>query len=477
MIGRKQEVKELNRLYNGNKAELVAIYGRRRVGKTYLVDETFEDRITFRHAGLSPAEEDSKGLLGLQLEHFYHSLKIQGMENIEKPTDWLEAFFLLEKFLQEKDDGKRQVVFLDELPWLDTPRSGFIRAFEAFWNTWGCHRKNLMVVVCGSANSWIQDKLLNNHGGLYNRVTYEIKLSPFHLYECEELYRSNNVNMSRYDIAQSYMVFGGIPFYMGYIKPEMSLAQNIDHLFFKRNGVLRDEYDRLFASVFTNPNAVKNIVELLYARNAGYTRKEIVERLKITDGGRLSKNLNALISSDFIVKYVPFGYGKREEHYKLIDPFCIFYLHFIKNQKKMSEKFWQQNATAPSVNTWRGFAFENVCFNHIEQIKYALGIPAVISETSAWSKKEDDTEGTQIDLLISRNDNVINMCEIKYYSGPFKVDKEYYAKILQRQSILSEMVSPKVAIYNTIITTFGLTRNEYSGAFVNEIVLDDLFHA
>ena len=477
MIGRKQEVKELNRLYHGNKAELVAVYGRRRVGKTYLVDETFEDRITFRHTGLSPAEEDSKGLLGLQLEHFYHSLKIQGMENIEKPTDWLEAFFLLEKFLQEKDDGKRQVVFLDELPWLDTPRSGFIRAFEAFWNTWGCHRKNLMVVVCGSANSWIQDKLLNNHGGLYNRVTYEIKLSPFHLYECEELYRSNNVNMSRYDIAQSYMVFGGIPFYMGYIKPGMSLAQNIDHLFFKRNGVLRDEYDRLFASVFTNPNAVKNIVELLYARNAGYTRKEIVEKLKITDGGRFSKNLNALISSDFIVKYVPFGYGKREEHYKLIDPFCIFYLHFIKNQKKMSEKFWQQNATASLVNTWRGFAFENVCFNHIEQIKYALGIPAVISETSAWSKKEDDTEGTQIDLLISRNDNVINMCEIKYYSGPFKVDKEYYAKILQRQSILSEMVSPKVAIYNTIITTFGLTRNEYSGAFVNEIVLDDLFHA
>lgn len=477
MIGRKQEVKELNRLYNGNKAELVAVYGRRRVGKTYLVDETFENRITFRHAGLSPAEEDSKGLLGLQLEHFYHSLKIQGMENIEKPTDWLEAFFLLEKFLQEKDDGKRQVVFLDELPWLDTPRSGFIRAFEAFWNTWGCHRKNLMVVVCGSANSWIQDKLLNNHGGLYNRVTYEIKLSPFHLYECEEFYRSNNVNMSRYDIAQSYMVFGGIPFYMGYIKPEMSLAQNIDHLFFERNGVLRGEYDRLFASVFTNPNAVKNIVELLYARNAGYTRKEIVEKLKITDGGRFSKNLNALISSDFIVKYVPFGYGKREEHYKLIDPFCIFYLHFIKNQKKMSEKFWQQNATAPSVNTWRGFAFENVCFNHIEQIKYALGIPAVISETSAWSKKEDDTEGTQIDLLISRNDNVINMCEIKYYSGPFKVDKEYYAKILQRQSVLSEMVSPKVAICNTIITTFGLTRNEYSGAFVNEIVLDDLFHA
>lgn len=475
MIGRKQEVKELNRLYNKDRAELVAIYGRRRVGKTYLVDETFAGRITFRHAGLSPADEDSKGLLRLQLEHFYNSLDIQGMEKCDKPTNWLDAFLLLEKFLQAKDDGNRQVVFLDELPWLDTPKSGFIRAFEAFWNTWGCHRKNLMVIVCGSANSWIQDKLINSHGGLYNRVTYEIKLVPFSLCECEQLYKSNNVNMSRYDIAQSYMIFGGIPFYMGYVNPEMSLAQNIDTLFFKKGAVLREEYDRLFASVFTNPDAVKNIVQLLYTRNAGYTRREIVEKLKITDGGRLSSNLNALISSDFIIKYVPFGFGKREEHYKLIDPFCIFYLHFIKGQKKHSDKFWQQNTTSASVSSWRGFAFENVCFNHIEQIKVALGIPAVITETSAWSKKEDDTEGMQIDLLITRNDNVINMCEIKYYGGPYKVDKEYYAKVLRRQSVLAESISPKIAVHSTIITTFGLTSNEYSGAFVNTITLDDLF--
>lgn len=477
MIGRKQEVKELNRLYTGKKAELIAVYGRRRVGKTYLIDETFEGRITFRHAGLSPADEDSKGILKLQLDHFYNSLKIQGMENEEKPKNWLDAFLLLEKFLQNRDDGCRQLVFLDELPWLDTPRSGFLRAFEAFWNTWGCHRKNLMVIVCGSANSWIQDNLLNNYGGLYNRVTYEIKLSPFNLHECEELYKSNHVNMSRYDITQSYMIFGGIPYYMGYINPEMSLAQNIDKLFFKRDAVLREEYDRLFASIFVNPEMVKNIVQLLYTRNAGYTRREIVQKLGITDGGRLSKNLNSLISSDFILKYVPFGYGKREEHYKLIDPFCIFYLHFIKGQKKTNEKFWQQNTTLASVSSWRGFAFENVCFQHIGQIKFALGIPAVITETSAWSKKEDDTEGTQIDLLITRQDNVINMCEIKYCSGEFKVNKEYYAKTLNRQTILTEHISRKMAIHSTLITTFGLKRNEYSDAFVKTIILDDLFRS
>ncbi len=475
MIGRVQEIKELNRLYSKKQAELVAVYGRRRVGKTYLVDETFANRITFRHAGLSPADEDSKGLLKLQLKHFYNSLELHGMEKCDKPSNWLDAFLLLEKFLQSKDDGSRQVVFLDELPWLDTPKSGFIRAFEAFWNTWGCHRKNLMVIVCGSANSWIQDKLLNNHGGLYNRVTYEIKLSPFNLKECEEFYKSNNVQLSRYDIAQSYMVFGGIPYYMGYVNPGMSLAQNIDKLFFKKNAVLRDEYNRLFASVFVNPEAVKSIVQLLYTRNGGFTRKEIVEKLGITDGGRLSSNLNALISSDFIIKYVPFGYGKREEHYKLVDPFCIFYLHFIWNQKSVSEKFWQQNVASAPVSIWRGFAFENVCFNHIEQIKRSLGISGVITEASAWSKKEDDTDGVQIDLLITRNDNVINMCEIKYYSGEFKVNKDYYVKLLKRQAILAENVYPKMVIHNTLITTFGLIQNEHSGAFLNVIVLDDLF--
>ena len=354
MVGRKQEVKELNRLYERDQAELIAIYGRRRVGKTYLVDETFAGRITFRHAGLSPADENARGLLKLQLEHFYNSLMLHGMEKSEKPNNWLEAFLLLEKFLQKIDDGSRQLVFLDELPWLDTPRSGFIRAFEGFWNTWGCHRKNLMVIVCGSANSWIQDKLINNHGGLYNRITYEIKLSPFRLYECEEFYKSNHVEISRYDIVQSYMIFGGIPYYMGYINGERSLAQNIDDLFFAKNAKLRDEYNRLFASLFVNPEAVKAIVQLLYTRNAGYTRKEITETLKITDGGRLSRNLNALVSSDFVKKYVPFGLRKREEHYKLIDPFCIFYLHFINNQKQVNEKFWQQNVTSGPITVWRG---------------------------------------------------------------------------------------------------------------------------
>ena len=475
MIGREKEVKELNKLYDRNRAELVAVYGRRRVGKTYLIDETFAGRITFRHAGLSPADEDAKGLLRAELDHFYNSLLLFGMEKSKKPDNWLDAFLLLEQFLQKTDDGSRQLVFLDELPWLDTPRSGFIRAFEGFWNNWGCHRKNLMVVVCGSANSWMMNSLINNHGGLYNRVTYEIKLAPFTLRECEAFFQANNIRLSRYDIAQSYMIFGGIPYYLGYFDGEYSLAQNVDRMIFARNAKLKDEYDRLYQSVFINPDTEKAIVTFLATRNAGFTRKEIAEKLGVSDGGRLSKNLNALIASDFVVKYVPFGMGKREEHYKVVDPFCLFYLHFAREINAGSESFWQENVTAQPVVTWRGLAFEHVCFNHIPQIKKALGISGVITSASAWSKREDDQEGTQIDLLLTRNDNVLNMCEIKYYGGNFTVKKDDYLTLLGRQELLMSKVSPKMTIRSTLITTFGLTQNEYSGVFTNVITLDDLF--
>ena len=271
MVGREKEKRELDKLYASNQAELVAIYGRRRIGKTYLVDEVLQDKITFRHAGLSPLEEDAKGLLRAQLDHFYNSLKLYGMEEEGRPDNWLDAFFMLEKLLQSIDNGTRQVVFLDELPWLDTPRSGFIRAFEGFWNTWGCHRKNLMVIICGSANSWMLNELINNHGGLYGRVTREIKLSPFTLSECEEFYKSKNVPFSRYDIVQSYMIFGGVPYYMGYMDEELSLAQNIDKVFFDNDANLKLEYDRLFESVFKRPDIIKSIVELLYKKNMGYT--------------------------------------------------------------------------------------------------------------------------------------------------------------------------------------------------------------
>lgn len=481
MIGRLKEIAELNSLYNSDRAHLIAIYGRRRVGKTYLIDQVFKNKFAFRHAGLSPVEtaeincSDTSSSLKKQLYHFYNSLILYGMEKCDCPDNWLDMFLQLELFLQSKDNGERQVVFLDELPWMDTHKSGFITAFEGFWNNWGCHRENLMVIVCGSATSWITDHLINNHGGLYDRLTYEIKLSAFSLGETAEYLNYLNVKLSKYDIVQAYMVTGGIPYYLSYFKKGSSLPQCVDDLFFSKNAKLKNEFERLFYSAFTNPKMMISIVKALSKKNSGFTRKEIATLIGQTAGGRLSYALNALIESDFVIKYVPFGYSKRQEHYRLTDSFCLFFLKFVENQKKITSSFWQNNIASQQVVSWRGIAFENVCFNHIEQIKNALRIGGISSEESAWSKKSDDEDGTQIDLIIERKDNIVNMCEIKFYSNEFSVDKSYHQVLINREELLSKELSPKMMIHKTLITTVGLKDNEYSNDFDNVIILEDLF--
>ena len=477
LVGRQQEQQELRDLYVSGRAEFVAVYGRRRVGKTYLIDETLGSHFSFRHAGLSPIDDDGKrSMLKDQLRHFYHSLLSQGMKKCKCPTSWLEAFFMLEMHLQSIDDGKRQVVFLDELPWMDTPRSGFVTALEGFWNGWACHRHNFMLVVCGSATSWILDNLINNHGGLYGRVTYEMKLSPFTLKECEAFFRSRNIKMSRYDIVQSYMILGGIPYYLSYFQKGMSLAQNIDRLFFATGAKLRDEYDRLFSAVFSNPDDMKKIVGLLSTKHAGFTRQEILKKTGIDDSGSATKMLKALEASDFILKYVPFGAGKRNVAYKLSDSFCLFFLYWVVGRDKMNPDFWMLSQQSQAVTSWRGISFEEVCLVHIQQIKAALGIAGVSSTQSAWALRGDDEkEGVQIDLLISRKDNVVNMCEMKFCGDEYKVSKAYERKLAHRQIVLSEMVNRRTVIHPVLVTTYGLSYNEYSGSFVHTVVMDDLF--
>lgn len=277
---------------------------------------------------------------------------------------------------------------------------------------------------------------------------------------------------NNYDIIQCYMIFGGIPYYLNYINPTLSLAQNIDELFFKKNALFSLEFDRLFASVFSNPDKIKEIVKILYKNSMGYTRKELLDNLKISDGGTFSKYLNSLIVSDFVIEYIPFGFNKREKRYKLVDPFCLFYLTFLNDKTKLNEKFWSSNVSSQILSSWRGFAFENVCFNHIEQIKFALGISSVITECSAFYNKED---GYEIDLLISRNDNIINLCELKFYSSNFKINKDCYLKIMDRTNSLYEKINKKKIVHNTLITTFGLDLNEYSSVFNNVITIDELF--
>ena len=391
------------------------------------------------------------------------------------PTSWLEAFFMLESYLQSIDHGERMVIFLDELPWMDTAKSGFITAFESFWNGWACHRNNIMLIVCGSANSWILNELINNHGGLYGRVTHEIKLEPFTLNECEQFMKERHINFSRYDIVQAYMIFGGIPYYLNYFRRDLSLAGNVDMLFFSKNAPFRIEFDRLFASIFKNAETAKDIVEFLSAKSTGYTRKEIAQKLKTSNSGALGDLLNSLIISDFVTTYTSLGDSKRNEKYKLIDPFCLFYLRFVKNHELLDEDFFSNNVNSQSIASWRGYSFENVCFNHIKQIKYALGISGVSTKQYAWSIHDKNGEGAQIDLIIERKDNIVNMCEMKFYSDEFVVDKNYDRILRNRIELLRKYIPKKCGIHSIIVTTFGVKDNEYKWDFQNSLTIDDLF--
>ncbi|MGN1173000.1 MAG: ATP-binding protein, partial [Muribaculaceae bacterium] len=330
IVGRKEQVSELLHSYNSGKSEFVVLYGRRRVGKTFLVNEVFGDKFSFSHSGLAPFEKSSTTMLHDQLQNFYFSLVRYGMDECTVPRTWLEAFEMLRRLLEKCDKGDRQVVFIDEMPWMDTPRSGFLAALESFWNGWGCSRHNLMLIVCGSATSWIQNKLIDSRGGLYNRITNRIKVNAFTLSECEQLFSQMEIVLTRRDIVEAYMVTGGIPYYLSYFRKGLSLAQNIDRLFFAKEAKLSDEYSRLFSSLFVSPEEYEKIIEALSSRSYGLTRNEVSEKTGIANGGGLSLQLKALEESGFIKKYVPMGPGRKVVYYRVVDNFCLFWLRFKK---------------------------------------------------------------------------------------------------------------------------------------------------
>ncbi|MGM9777123.1 MAG: ATP-binding protein [Prevotella sp.] len=474
IIGREREQKELAELYRTDRPIFTVVYGRRRVGKTYLVRQMFEKIFAFCHTGLSPFELSAEKIADQQLRAFYGSLVQYGSKLNEIPKTWFDAFDELIRLLRNKQSKDKQVIFIDELPWMDTPRSGFLTAFEHFWNGWGAHQDNLMLIVCGSATSWISDKLINNKGGLYNRVTNEIKLMPFTLGECEAFYKSNGIVMSRYEQLQCYMAIGGIPFYMSLLKRGVSLAQNIDMLFFDRSAKLKQEFARLYGSLFTNSDECEKIIRLLATKRQGYTRKEIAEKTGLPDGGGLSSSLKALEVSDFISSYVKYDHPKRMVFYRLVDSFSMFFLSFVEGNKTSDENFWQANIKSQQLTAWRGFSFETLCFYHIRQIKHALGISGVHTESSPWSSKQKN-EGAQIDMLIDRADNIINVCEMKFSEDEYTVTSSYDKQLRHKMTVFREETKCRKTLHLTLVTTFGLYFNEYSGSIQNVLTMDDLF--
>jgi AAA+ ATPase superfamily predicted ATPase len=416
IAGRTSEKKTLQSLLASTESEFVAVYGRRRVGKTFLIRETFKNKLTFHHTGLANSD------IQTQLRNFNATLQKQGNMPYPRVGNWFEAFGQLIHLLENSKKGKK-VVFLDELPWMDTPRSAFISALEHFWNSWAVSRGDILLIVCGSATSWMINKLIKNRGGLHNRLTRRMLIEPFTLGECEEFYKLNHIVMNRHQMVESYMIFGGIPYYLSLMEKGLSLPQNVDAMCFTKQGALNDEFNSLYASLFKHSENHIKIVSELSKKNKGLTRSEIIKTTKLPDGGGLSKTLEELEQCGFINKYNAFEKKSKNIIYRLVDFYTLFYFNFIQNNRYNDEHFWSNFTENAKHRAWSGYAFEQVCMLHIKQIKHKLGISGVLTKIASW-QSSNPKEGAQIDLLIDRNDSVINVCEIKYANSTFAIDKQ-----------------------------------------------------
>ena len=470
IIGRVSEQNKIKKALESKQAEFVVVYGRRRIGKTFLIKEFFNDKFSFYTSGVLSKKNKE------ELYAFNSSLISYGSEDFSRLKNWFDAFDRLRSLIVNdviKIDNRynKRIIFLDELPWFDTPKSDFKGAFDFFWNTFASRQKDLVLIVCGSATSWILKNLINSKGGFHNRITSKIYLKPFSLYESEQLINNlNNNNLSRKEIVDAYMIFGGVPYYLNMINRNCSLEQNIDNLLFKDDGDLVNEYNNLFLALFANYENHSKIIDALSKRKMGLTRNELLRQTNLSSGYSFSKVLSELCECGFIRKYRDYKKSTNEALYQIIDPFVLYAQNFL-NDKKFS--LWTKFVGQPSYYSWSGYAFEIVCLNHIEQIKHALGIDGI--DTLEYSFYLNKKDGAQIDLLIDRKDNNINLCEMKYSNEEFTIDNKYEQNIKNKIKVFKETTKTKKSVIPTFITLNGVTKNSFYSIVRKEVLVEDLF--
>ena len=474
-IGRENEIKALDKSLHSARSELVAVYGRRRVGKTFLVHTVLGSVIDFEFSGMYQVSGKE------QRKQFLRILERLARHRQPNPASWFELFDQLKDYLLSLNKDQ-VVIFLDELPWMDTPKSNFFSAFSRFWNEWAKESVKLKLYVCGSATTWMIDKLIGDKGGLYGRISRSIYLAPFSLRECEEyLNKVKEMNYDRNQILSVYMIMGGIPYYLDMLDSELPLSVNIDRMFFAENAPLKTEFDFLFRSLFKESMNYRRVIEVLAGKLAGMTREEIAKTSHLT-GGELSLILKNLNSCDFIRSYTEPGKKERGRLYQLTDMFSLFYLRFVQSHNGQDRKYWTNLGQSGVKYAWLGYAFEQVCLHHIEQIKVSLGISGILSNVYAWScrpftdKNGNEWNGGQIDLIIDRSDGVMNLCEMKYTSDEFVIEKEYAETIRKRTALFRRVTGTKKNLRCTFLTVHGVKANKYSGIADHQLVLDDLFN-
>ena len=465
-IGRRKEKDELLNLYGSGRAEFITIYGRRRVGKTFLVNSLFEKEYAFKATAVLGVDTQR------QLKNFAAALSEYGKGDIAAPTDWFAAFERLRALL-EYSNRKRKIVFLDEMPWFDTKGSHFVPALEHFWNGWASAQNDIMLIVCGSAASWIAKKLFRNRGGLHNRITRRIFLQPFTLAECRLYAVRNGFPIDEISLLETYMTLGGIPYYLSLMNKSLSLTQNISRLCFSPGGELRDEFDSLYASLFKNAARHVLVVEALGMRKSGLTREEIKKITGLPEGGSLTEALDDLELSGFIRKYAAFARKKKGMLYQLADHFTLFHLAFIKGSSANESDHWMKKRETQAFRTWRGYAFEQVCLSHLSQINQALGISGIITHAESWRSEKQDP-GAQIDLLINRNDRVISLCEMKFSDTEFSITKKHAREFRNKRNVFIEETETKKAVHIALITPIGVARNSYYDIVQSIVTVEDL---
>ncbi|MCB0609111.1 MAG: AAA family ATPase [Lewinella sp.] len=469
-IGREKELKRLEEIKGSYKSEFIAVYGRRRVGKTMLIKQVFKNEFVFHVTAIANVTKQQ------QLLNFATALRKYDPTATQKPvpTNWFFAFQQLIQYL-EQSPAEKKVIFLDELPWFDNQKSDFIQSLEHFWNSWADARQDIILIVCGSAASWMINSLINNRGGLHNRVTERIQVEPFNLKETEELLRLKNPSIDHYQVLQLYMVMGGIPFYLEAVRGDQSAIQNIDRICFSKDGLLRTEFENLYRALFRNSDLHVTAVRAIASKSKGLTRSEILEQTRLPDSGATTKLLDELEKSGFIRRYSPFKRQKRESLYQLVDFYSLFYLKFMENSDPLDENTWINMIDNPAQRAWSGYAFEQVCLYHIRQIKLALGISGILTQTSGWRSKQKK-DGAQIDLVIDRRDQVINLCEMKFSIAPFTITKAYAEQLMHKIGVFREETKTNKALHLIMITTMGLARNNWSDTLIrSDLTMDVLF--